>query len=113
MSDYDTVIIGSGVGGTAVGALLASKNLNMLLIEKNEKIGGRCSTYEKNGFKIDVGVHSFARSDKGPLGKVLEMIDMKGAIDWSILGQGESRWFYRGDFHGFPEDFRKFISTFL
>jgi phytoene dehydrogenase-like protein len=53
LSDYDIVIIGSGVGGTAVGALLASKNLNTLLIEKNEIIGGRCSTYEKDGFKID------------------------------------------------------------
>lgn len=109
MNDYDIVIIGSGVGGTAVGALLASKNLNTLLIEKNEIIGGRCSTYEKDGFKIDVGVHSFARSDKGPLGKVLEMIGMESAIDWNILGPGESRWYYKGDFHGFPEDLRKFI----
>jgi len=109
LSDYDIVIIGSGVGGSAVGALLASKKLNTLLIEKNEIIGGRCSTYEKNGFKIDVGVHSFARSDKGPLGKVLEMIGMEGAIDWSIVEQGESRWHYKGNFYGFPEDFRKFL----
>ncbi len=109
MNDYDVIVVGSGVGGTAVGALLANKSLNTLLIEKNEIIGGRCSTYEKNGFKVDVGVHSFARADKGPLGKILEMIDMEGAINWSIVGQGESQWHYKGGFHGFPEDLRKFL----
>jgi phytoene dehydrogenase-like protein len=109
LSDYDIVIIGSGIGGTAIGALLAAKDFNTILIEKNELIGGRCSTYKKDGFKVDVGVHSFARSDKGPLGKVLELINMEGAINWSIVGQGESQWHYKGGFYGFPEDLRKFL----
>lgn len=64
MSDYDVVVIGGGVGGTAVGAILSSQGLGTLLVEKNEIIGGRCSTYEKEGFKIDVGVHSFGRTKK-------------------------------------------------
>jgi phytoene dehydrogenase-like protein len=109
MVDYDAIIIGSGIGGTAVGALLSSENLSTIIIEKNESIGGKCSTYEKEGFKIDIGVHSFARCDKGPLGKVLDTIGMKDAINWSIVGPGEARWYYKGDFYGFPDDFTKLI----
>jgi phytoene dehydrogenase-like protein len=109
MTEYDAIIIGSGIGGTAVGALLASENLKTILIEKNEIVGGRCSTYERKGFKIDFGVHTFARSDKGPLGKVLEKVDMKNAINWSIVNQKEGRWYYNGDFYDFPNDFAKLI----
>ncbi|MFW9968808.1 MAG: NAD(P)-binding protein [Candidatus Odinarchaeota archaeon] len=36
MFDYDLIIIGGGVGGTAVGAILAPKGFKTLLIEKNE-----------------------------------------------------------------------------
>ncbi|MFX1387805.1 MAG: FAD-dependent oxidoreductase, partial [Promethearchaeota archaeon] len=66
MFDYDIVIIGGGIGGTAIGAILTAKGFKILLIEKNKFIGGRCSSYEKEGFKIDVGVHSFGRSGRGP-----------------------------------------------
>ena len=109
MTDYDAIIIGSGIGGTAIGALLASENLKTLIVEKNGNVGGRCSTYEKEGFKIDIGVHSFARSDKGPLGKVLEKIGMKDAINWSTLKGGEGRYYYKGDFYGLPREFTKLI----
>ena len=109
MVEYDAIIIGSGIGGTAVGALLASENLKTIIIEKNERVGGRCTTYEKEGFKIDIGVHSFARSDKGPLGKVLEKIGMKDAVNWSIVREGEGRWYYKGNFCALPGDFTKLI----
>lgn len=109
MDEYDAIIIGSGIGGAAIGALLASENLKTLIIEKNAEVGGRCSTYEKEGFKIDFGVHSFARSDKGPLGKVLEKIGMKDAVNWSIVREGEGRWYYKGNFYELPGDFTKLI----
>jgi phytoene dehydrogenase-like protein len=109
LQDYNVIVIGSGIGGSAVGALLAKNHLSALLVEKNDLIGGRCSTYEKEGFKVDVGVHSFARTGKGPLGKVLKDIDMEDAINWNIVGNGESRWNYKGDYYGLPEDFRKLL----
>ena len=115
MVEFDAIIVGSGIGGTALGALLASENLKTILFEKNENVGGRCSTYEKEGFKIDIGVHTFARSDKGPLRKVLEKIGMKDAINWSIMNKGDASWYYNGDFYDFPNDFAKIIpkSEFL
>ncbi|MFX1572004.1 MAG: phytoene desaturase family protein [Promethearchaeota archaeon] len=109
MTDYDVIVIGGGIGGTAVGALLASNKLKTLLVEKNKLIGGRCSTYEKEGFKVDLGVHSFARCQHGPLGAILNKIGMQNAIDWSIAGNDEARWHLENNLYQFPEDFRKLL----
>ena len=38
MHDYDGIIIGSGIGGTGVGAILASQGLKTLVLEKNSFI---------------------------------------------------------------------------
>ena len=57
---YDVIVIGSGVGGSGCAALLAAAGYDTILIEKNERLGGACSSYYKNGFTIDVAVHMFA-----------------------------------------------------
>ncbi|MFX1496240.1 MAG: phytoene desaturase family protein [Promethearchaeota archaeon] len=105
MTDYDVIVIGSGIGGSVVGAILASNGLKTLILEKNKLIGGRCSTYEKEGFKVDVGVHSFGRSGRGPLGKALSLIGKEDAIDWVIAKSPGPRWYYKGEFLRFPLDF--------
>ncbi|MFX0000947.1 MAG: phytoene desaturase family protein [Candidatus Hodarchaeota archaeon] len=109
MLDYDVIIIGGGVGGTAIGAILATKGFKTLLIEKNEFVGGRCSTYEKEGFKVDVGVHNFGRTSRGPHGKVLKMIGMQDAIDWVLCRNPGPRWFYKGKFWKFPRELKELI----
>jgi len=109
MFDYDAIIIGGGIGGTAIGAILASEGLKTLLLEKNKFLGGRCSTYEKDGFKIDVGVHLFGRTSKGPHGEVLNKIGMADAIDWVLCRKPGPRWFYQGKFWAFPRELKEFV----
>ena len=74
------VVIGSGIGGTAATLLLAHAGVPVTLVEKNRRIGGSCSGYEKRGFKIDIGTHMFSRGDKGPLGDVLRRTGQAGSI---------------------------------
>ena len=52
---YDVIIVGGGLGGLAAGVILASHQYITLLIEKNERLGGRFPSYYKDGFTIDVG----------------------------------------------------------
>ena len=73
VNHYDTIIIGSGCGGSAAAALMCYLGHKTLLLEKNNSQGGRASTYEKDGFKLDHG-HIIMRSEKGPHGEVLRLI---------------------------------------
>lgn len=72
--------MGSGIGGTAATLLLAHAGVPVTLVEKNRRIGGSCSGYEKQGFFVDVGTHLFCRGDRGPLGDVLRRVGESGAI---------------------------------
>ena len=74
------VVIGSGIGGSAATLLLAHAGIPVTLVEKNRRVGGSCSGYEKQGFHIDIGTHMFCRGDKGPLGDVLRRAGSPGAI---------------------------------
>ncbi len=83
---YDAVIIGSGIGGASVGALLAHAGWKVLILEKNAFVGGRCSSYVKDGCTVDLGVHLFGVGDKGSLGDVCRRIGMPEAIEWIPIG---------------------------
>ena len=76
------VVIGSGIGGSAAALLLAHAGIPTTLVEKNRRVGGSCSGYEKQGYKIDVGTHMFCRGARGPLGDVLRRVGEPGAVDF-------------------------------
>ncbi len=82
MERFDAIIIGTGIGGAAVGALLAHSGRKVLIVDKNPIIGGRCTSYTHKGFLLDLGVHLFGLGEKGPLEEVLLMTGAAGAIDW-------------------------------
>lgn len=55
MSDYDVIVIGAGLGGLSAGALLAKQGRSVLVLEQSDRIGGCCSTFDRDGFRCDVG----------------------------------------------------------
>jgi phytoene desaturase len=55
MTDYDVIIIGAGCGGLSAGAQLAKQGRKVLVLEQNDRVGGCCSTFEKEGYSFDVG----------------------------------------------------------
>ncbi len=55
MSDYDVIVIGAGLGGISSAALLAKQGRKVLVLEQSERIGGCCSTFERNGYSFDTG----------------------------------------------------------
>jgi prolycopene isomerase len=77
---HRAVVIGSGIGGSAAALLLAHAGIPTTLVEKNRRVGGSCSGYDKDGFHVDIGTHMFCRGPYGPLGDVLRRVKEEGAI---------------------------------
>lgn len=58
-SDYDVVIIGSGLGGLSCAAAFARKGFKPLVIEQHDKVGGFATSFRREGgFNFDVSLHS-------------------------------------------------------
>jgi phytoene dehydrogenase-like protein len=70
----NVVIIGSGVGGLALAALLAGRGDHVTVLEQHSFIGGRCSSFMRDGFTVDFGVHMFSRGNAGPHGEVARRV---------------------------------------
>jgi len=49
------LIIGAGPGGLAASLLLAHAGLEVEIIERLPRVGGRCSAIEEDGFRFDLG----------------------------------------------------------
>ena len=79
MSDMDVVIIGAGVAGLTCGCLLAHKGLNVLMMERNQKVGGCCTSFEKNGFSFDLSVQSLGECQEG--GRVWRLLKQLNLLD--------------------------------
>jgi phytoene desaturase len=50
-----TVVIGGGISGLATAALLARGGRDVVLLEKNDELGGRASLLERDGYRFDLG----------------------------------------------------------
>jgi phytoene dehydrogenase-like protein len=77
------VVIGSGVGGAGIAALLQRAGLDVLLLERNDYPGGKASTFEQEGFSYDTGVHYVASGSKGPHGLLNQRV--QGDLQWVLL----------------------------
>ena len=59
MKIYDTVVIGGGASGIAAALRRRSRGDTVLLLEKNEKLGGKLDVKEWNGYRWDKGPSLF------------------------------------------------------
>lgn len=81
---YDTIIVGAGVAGLMAGAYLAKQGASVLILEKNNIVGGCYSSFRRGEFKFDSVaqiIGSCGRS--GILGSILHDLGIK--IDFMRL----------------------------
>lgn len=71
--DYDVMIIGAGISGLVCGCYLAKAGLKTLIVEKNAKPGGYCTSFTKKGFNFDACVYSLSSIRNG--GSLKRIID--------------------------------------
>ena len=54
-TQFDAVVIGAGAGGLFTAARLAHHGYRTLVVERLDKVGGRASTDDIDGFKVNAG----------------------------------------------------------
>ncbi len=75
MSKYDAIVIGAGVSGLTVAALLCHKGQKALVLEKASTIGGRFGSIQYKGHILDDGAHM--PSDVGHIEAVFETLGLQ------------------------------------
>lgn len=54
-NDFDAIVIGAGAGGLFTAARLQHQGYKTLVLERLDKVGGRASTTDVDGFKVNDG----------------------------------------------------------
>ena len=81
MADADVIVIGAGVAGLTCGCLLAKKGMKVLMVEKNQKVGGCCTSFQKDGFSFDLSVQSIGECQRGGrIWRLLKELDLLDQI---------------------------------
>ncbi len=52
---YDVIVVGAGLGGMTAASLLAKRGLSVLMIDRQDKPGGSCTSFRRDGVTYDVG----------------------------------------------------------
>ena len=99
------IVIGTGIGGTAIAALLSHKGFDVTILEKLTILGGRCCSRGRDGFVIDLGVHTISMGGAGPLGDVLRRCGVQNAdqiVSWSPARNPTQKLWYLGKTVEYP-----------
>ena len=91
-------IIGAGIGGLDVGALLSRKGISVQIFEKSETIGGRATSYNYKDCVVDNGVHLLPMVGAGSLSVLLNETEadkyvelLEGNTPWILTKDGDYR----------------------
>jgi prolycopene isomerase len=80
--DYDAVIIGAGISGLVCGCYLAKAGMKVLIVEKNAKPGGYCTSFKRGEFTFDACAHSLGSlRDDGNIKAILRELDIERNLE--------------------------------
>ena len=84
---YDTIVIGSGMGGLATAAILAKEGQKVLVLERHYTAGGFTHIFKRKGYEWDVGIHYIGEVQRAQslLRKLFDYVT-DGELKWADMG---------------------------
>ncbi|WP_449078001.1 phytoene desaturase family protein [Ruminococcus sp.] len=83
MKHYDSIVVGGGIAGMSVAALLALDDRRVLLVERSSRVGGLVQTIHYDGVEFPVGAHHLSGSRKN--GLVVRILERLGISTDQLL----------------------------
>jgi all-trans-retinol 13,14-reductase len=85
---WDTIVIGSGIGGLTAAAALARSGQRVLVLEQHTVAGGLTQTFERDDWSFATGVHYVSGVGPGPDGQFGRLLSWltDGALQFTDCG---------------------------
>ena len=64
---HEVVVVGGGIGGLTVAALLAARGLSVCLLERDSRAGGCCAAFDAFGHRFETGAGLYASWQPGEI----------------------------------------------
>ena len=87
---YDAIVVGAGFGGSSCAGLLAKRGLEVLLVEKNARAGGKAMSLSKGGYTYTAWVVIGAPVEGNLYEAVLRELEVEDKAQLVVPGAGGS-----------------------
>lgn len=109
---YDVIIIGGGFGGLICGRQLAKRGRSVLVLERQQQLGGCLQSYQRRGATYDTGFHYVGGLAEGqPLYKIFSDLGLM-ELPWQRLDPNGFDYVTIGNnTYSFPEGYDAFMEA--
>ena len=104
-TDYDAIVVGSGLGGLACAALLSNRGYKVLVLEHHYQVGGYAGSFKRHGFIFNNGAGLITGLwENGPLDRLAKEAGLK-TDDFFMPHRTGPRYIINGESYSFPNGF--------
>ena len=108
--DYDHIIIGSGISGIGLAAILAKEGQSSLVLERHYTPGGFTHVFKRRGYEWDVGVHYIGQvhNERSFIRRLFNYVT-NGELKWAQMADNYDRIIFGEktfDFHKGKDNFK-------
>jgi phytoene dehydrogenase-like protein len=87
MTEFDAIVIGSGLGGLTTAAYLTTNGIRTLVLEQYDTVGGCSHVFRRKGtYEFDVGLHYIGDcAPGGGIPTILRGVGLEGRVEFNEL----------------------------
>jgi len=107
--NYDTIIIGSGMGSLTTAAILSKEGQKVLVLERHYTAGGFTHIFKRKGYEWDVGIHYIGEVQRpNSITKILFDYISDHKLKWADMGEVYDRIIIGDKAYDFVKDIKNF-----